>query len=134
MANPNPNPATRFKPGDDWTGNPGGRPRERTLSCTLRKLLSAPADELSVDLPDDSLGTRLAKVLLRGALAGDFRAWKEVVDRTEGRVADRMPPIDEIALMTDEELIAAIYTERSENGSHEPPIESPQEQVQNRSY
>src|SRR5262249_25291819 len=37
MANPNPSPATRFRPGQ--SGNPGGRPRKHRLTDRIRAML-----------------------------------------------------------------------------------------------
>ena len=41
MANRNPSPRTRFKPGAEWTGNAKGRPPGRSITAKLCELLGA---------------------------------------------------------------------------------------------
>jgi hypothetical protein len=74
MANPNPSPATRFKPGN--TANPGGRPRD-VLSRELREALT-PEDRKAI------IGT-----LLAFAKAGKIEHIREVFDRVEGKAIAR---------------------------------------------
>lgn len=73
---PMPPIATRWQPGQ--SGNPAGYSRSRRISDAIEKLL----DE------DDNL-ERVAKRWLHAVLSGeDFRYLKELLERTEGKVAD----------------------------------------------
>jgi hypothetical protein len=73
------------------SGNPGGRPKGRTISKALRDLLdkakleghSVPKGQHVVDL--------VARIVLQGALAGDIRFLELLADRTEGKP---VPPIE----------------------------------------
>lgn len=83
MANPNPSPATRFKPGN--RANPGGRPKGRSLTSRLREALEA-------ELPNgkqraDALINELILLAL-GRGTGDRQAIKDIFDRVDGKVPD----------------------------------------------
>ena len=85
MANPNGTPRNlrRFPRGR--SGNPGGRPRGRSITAALRAELDAPCDDdLAV-----TKGERVAKQLVDLALAGNLAAIREVLDRTEGKAVQR---------------------------------------------
>ena len=69
----------QFKPGE--CGNPKGRPKDRPLTDALREMLEANEGKGIADL---------AAVGFRKAKAGDHRFWKEVMDRIDGKVADRL--------------------------------------------
>jgi hypothetical protein len=71
----------RFKKGE--SGNPGGRPKGMSIEAQLRKRL---ADGESGEKIVDSLIT----VALRQALNGDFRFWNSIIERVDGKVADRI--------------------------------------------
>ena len=67
-----------WKPGQ--SGNPGGRPKGSGLTDIIRRVLSQ---------PDESYGTkadRLITLCLEHAEKGDFRYFKEVIDRLEGPI------------------------------------------------
>jgi hypothetical protein len=87
-----------FKPG--VSGNPGGRPSTRKLTAKLREAL---------DKNDGEMIKALVNVACQRALKGDFRYFKEIIDRVEGKVPDR--------LAVDTEFNARTYTEveRSES-------------------
>jgi len=74
-----PNKATQFQPGQ--SGNPAGRPKERPLRDALKALLEA---------GDGQKIKELAKIGLEAATGGDFRFWKEVFDRIDGKVIDAL--------------------------------------------
>lgn len=80
---PFPNEPTQFKPGQ--SGNPKGRPRKRPLSDLLAEKLVETAD--GADAPWDD---RLVMALLTTAVGGDVAALKEVFNRLEGKVPDRV--------------------------------------------
>ena len=71
----------RFKKGE--SGNPGGRPKGMSIEAQLRKRR---ADGESGEKLVDSLIT----VALRQALNGDFRFWNSIIERVDGKVADRI--------------------------------------------
>ena len=87
-----------FKPG--VSGNPSGRPSTRRFTAKLREAL---------DKNDGEMIKAMVNVACQRALRGDFRYFKEILDRVEGKVPDR------IAVET--ELTARTYTdvERSES-------------------
>jgi len=63
------------------SGNPGGRPRGRSITARLRELLDADAGTGD----GRTIAEEIARVLLEHAAAGDIKAVREVLDRTEGR-------------------------------------------------
>jgi hypothetical protein len=87
-----------FKPGE--SGNPSGRPSTRRFTAKLREAL---------DRDDGQMIKAMVNVACQRALKGDFRYFKEIIDRVEGKVPDR--------LAVDTEVTARTYTEveRSES-------------------
>jgi hypothetical protein len=69
----------QFQPGQ--SGNPKGRPTERPLTASLREALNA---------DDGKLIETLAQVSIDKALSGDFRYFREIMDRVDGKVTDRL--------------------------------------------
>ena len=69
----------RFRQGE--SGNPQGRRPERPLTAALREAL---------DANDGELIKTLAQVAIDKALSGDFRYFKEIMDRTDGKVTDKV--------------------------------------------
>lgn len=67
---------TQFKPGQ--SGNPTGRPKGKTISGELRKLIEKEGAK------------EAAKVILAKMRKGDMRAAEIVLDRTEGKVTQRV--------------------------------------------
>jgi hypothetical protein len=76
MANPNPSPATRFR--DGHKGGPG-RPRSKPLTDRLREVLDDPGQ---VD--------RIVRRWVELAEAGDASALRQLLDRVEGKLTDRV--------------------------------------------
>jgi len=76
----------RFQPGQ--SGNPAGRPSKEPIRSALLKELEAEPD----------LASRLVKAGIERALAGDFRYWKEIFDRLDGKPRtaepEELPVID----------------------------------------
>jgi hypothetical protein len=70
-----PNPSTQFKPGT--SGNRGGRPKKHSMQAALGQLLDA-NPEILRSLIDKGI---------QEAINGDFRYWKEIYDRLDGKVA-----------------------------------------------
>ena len=71
----------QFKKGE--SGNPGGRPKGTSIEAQLRK-------RLSEGEAGDKLVDSLITVALRQALNGDFRFWNTILERVDGKVADRI--------------------------------------------
>ena len=69
----------QFRPGE--SGNPTGRPTERPLTVALRDAL---------DANDGELVETLAQVAIDKAKGGDFRYFKEIMDRVDGKVTDKV--------------------------------------------
>jgi hypothetical protein len=69
----------RFRPGQ--SGNPKGRPTERPLTIALREILEA---------NDGKLIETLAQVAIDEALSGNFRYFKEIFDRSDGKVSNKV--------------------------------------------
>lgn len=82
-----PNKETQFKPGQ--SGNPAGKPKGRSVTSRLRDLLDAV--ELGGKQVRDGkqVADLVAEVILKNALKGDHRFVTTLLDRTEGKVADR---------------------------------------------
>ena len=83
LANPNPSPATRFKPGANWTGNRLGRPAGESFASALRVALESEHQH------DSTWRRALVVKAVRMAAAGDLEAMKWIADRTDGKVADK---------------------------------------------
>jgi hypothetical protein len=76
-----PPPEHRWKPGQ--SGNPGGRPKGQSITASLRALLEKEHNgKRIVEL--------LAERIMKEALAGKFLFAKEVIDRADGRVSDKV--------------------------------------------
>lgn len=69
----------RFEPGE--TGNPAGRPKGTSLTDKLREI---------IDRNDGEVADALVKAAVKAALKGDFRFWQEIMNRVDGKVADRV--------------------------------------------
>ena len=81
MSNPNPNPTTRFKPGE--SGNVNGRPKgQRDYATIYREALIKLGNSLN-KTPDD-LELELLQTGLLNAKKGDYRFYKDVLDRVHG--------------------------------------------------
>lgn len=104
QGNPNPSPSTRFKPGNN--ANPGGKPKGRTLAFYLREGLE------SVGKDGKTRAQAIAEKLLDMCDEGDRQAIKDVFDRIDGKVPDKLvtEQID-VTKCTEEELEDIIRTE-----------------------
>lgn len=80
--NPNPSPSTRFKPGQ--VANPGGKPKGRTLASYLREGLE------SLTKDGKTRAQVISEKLLELCEDGDRQAIKDVFDRIEGKVPDKL--------------------------------------------
>jgi len=72
---------TRWKKGQ--SGNPGGRPKGESLVALMRRVLEREHN-------GRPLMEVLAERLVKEALAGKFPFAKEVLDRVEGKVQDKL--------------------------------------------
>jgi len=87
-----------FLPGQ--SGNPGGRKKGTSITAILNRKL----DELDDD--GKSRAEKVAEVIVREALAGDYRFVDMLLNRTEGKIPDKvlnLTPAD-AKQMSDEEL------------------------------
>ena len=71
----------QFKKGE--SGNPNGRPKNTSIEAKLRKRLSEGEN-------GDRIVESLISVALREALSGDFRFWNTILERVDGKVAERI--------------------------------------------
>jgi hypothetical protein len=85
MANPIPSPETRFKPGRDWRGNPGGRPKRLLITSLLAEAL-----ERVVDARGTTVADLVVQAWISAARAGDIKAIHEMLDRVEGKALLRV--------------------------------------------
>ena len=69
----------RFKPGQ--SGNPKGRPISKPLTEALKTALAA---------DNGAAIQELVAVAVKKARQGDFRFWREILDRVDGKVTDRL--------------------------------------------
>ena len=70
---------TQFKPGNN--ANPSGRPKVRPIAAAIRELIEK----------DDGKQLRaIAKTAVDAAEDGDFRFAKEIMERIDGKVADKV--------------------------------------------
>lgn len=73
----------QWKPG--VSGNPKGRPKQKTISEELRDVL----DQEMRGANGITHLEAMAKVMIKEALKGKFPFAKEILERTEGKVADK---------------------------------------------
>lgn len=93
MANPNPSPATRFRPG----GPPGpGRPRSKPLTDRLRERLEQIAT--GGDGDGRALADELVDRWVELIRSGDGAALRELLNRVEGKVTDRVEHEGEVTI------------------------------------
>lgn len=71
-----------FQPGQ--SGNPGGRPKGDSVTAWLRKKLQDDSEKK----PGKTRAESVAMAILDAAEDGDFKLIKELLDRTEGKVAE----------------------------------------------
>jgi hypothetical protein len=79
---PFPNPDTQFQPGE--SGNPKGRP-SGSLGDRLRAVLAGPTKD------GQTVGDKLIEAAVKHAAKGDFRFFKEIWDRHDGKIPDPVP-------------------------------------------
>ena len=123
MANRNPSPSTRFQPGK--SGNPGGRPRGKSLTSKIRELLDL-AEMEGVTVPSGKVvGDVIAAVIVKAAAGGSLPFVQIVLDRTEGKVPDSLKFDD----VTDKRTLEDEIREISEEGrlDREPPENPPKQ-------
>lgn len=83
----NPPKSKRFKPGNN--ANPKGRPKGTSLTAIIRRVL-AEKDPKGKGTKAD----RLIAMAEARARKGDFRFFKELIDRNDGKVPDRIADAD----------------------------------------
>jgi len=71
----------QFKPGNKAALGNSGRPKSRPIAAAIRELL---------DANDGEAIRAMAKVGLSKALKGDFRFFKELAERIDGKVLERL--------------------------------------------
>ena len=118
MANPHGTPRNLRSFPRGRSGNPGGRPKGRSISAALRAELDRPC----ADDPSVTQGERIAERLVSMAMGeGSVRpevqlaAIREVLDRTEGKSIARTESgepgeYDELAHLSTEELRRMLRT------------------------
>jgi hypothetical protein len=95
------------KPGE--THNPNGRPKGESLTTKIRRVL---------DEPDRKHGTKADALIaeaVKRARRGDFRFFKELIDRRDGKVPDRLAGADGEKL-----TVEVVFTENKPASAHNP--------------
>lgn len=77
-----------YKPGQ--SGNPGGRPKGRSLTSIVRELLDSNTLGGKPIPNGRTIGEMLGDVIVKEALKGKHAFAKEVWDRMDGKVPDRV--------------------------------------------
>ena len=86
----------QFKPGQ--SGNPGGRPKGSvSIEAELRKRL-AEGEE------GEKIVQALVSQALKQALKGDYKFFNMILERIDGRIADRLAGHDGGPLFSDEDM------------------------------
>lgn len=68
--------------------NPAGRPAGESLTTKINRILDEPDDE------HGTKGDKLIAVAYSAAAKGDFRFFKEIIERRDGKVPDRIAGAD----------------------------------------
>jgi len=84
-----------FKPGQ--SGNPKGRPKGSGITDRLKKLL---------EKEDGKIADALAQSIISAALRGDYRFVKEILDRVEGKVTDKLDIDGEVRVIEQRFVVA----------------------------
>ena len=85
---PFPSRENQFRPGQ--SGNPGGRPKGRSVTARVRRLMLA-GEIGGKALPDGKqVADVVAETLLREALSGNFKALKYLIERNDSRDVERL--------------------------------------------
>lgn len=112
----------RFRPGE--SGNPGGKPKTKTLSKAYRQRLEEvnPADPAG-----RSYAECIAETLVKLAVKGNVQACIELADRVEGKIklAVAGPEEDDFAEKSIEELESELDQARAERLSGESAARTP---------
>jgi hypothetical protein len=104
---------TRFQPG--VSGNPGGRPKVKSLSKAYKSLLEQPNP---ADKEHRTYAEYLAEVMIQQGLKGSVPACVEICDRVEGKVRQAITEVDdEFASMSVEELEQELERIRGERSA-----------------
>ena len=83
----NPPVETRFKPGQ--SGNPGGRPKGRSLTARLRELLEK-GEINGKPIPGGrQVADLVVEAMVKGAIKGNSKLIVEVLDRNDGKVPEK---------------------------------------------
>jgi hypothetical protein len=83
VANPNPSPATRFRPGNTASvGN--GRPKGSSITARIRAQCARDTDD------GRTIAERIADRFVAEALKGKFPFAREVMERNDGKVTQRV--------------------------------------------
>ena len=69
-----------YKPGKDWKGNPGGRPKSKPFTDAIREEVEA----------DPEIPHRIAKRFLRKAELGSTWHFNAMADRVEGKPTENV--------------------------------------------
>lgn len=77
-----------FKPGQ--SGNPGGRPKGLSITARLRALLEKGEINGEPIKGGQQVADLVAESIVKQAISGNAPLIKELLDRTEGKVPDRL--------------------------------------------
>ena len=72
------------------SGNPGGRPKGRSISAALRRLMDDAEIGGKPLPPGETVADLLAKVIRKAALEGDIHFVRLLLDRTDGPVTQKV--------------------------------------------
>jgi hypothetical protein len=119
-----------YKPGQ--SGNPGGRPKGRSLTAIVRELLESNTIAGRPIPQGRAVAEVLADVIVKEALKGKFTFAKEVWDRTEGKLPDRVDltsngkTVGTLSRLDEHDLDSLeSIAEKLAGGSGQPPADGP---------
>ena len=95
--------ATQFKPGNN--ANPNGRPKSRPIAAAIREI---------IDADDGKRLQRIARTAVGAAEAGDYRYAKEIMERIDGKVADKVEHSGRIDSLMTQEKFGELNDERKQ--------------------
>lgn len=103
MPNPD-NLRPPWKPGE--SGNPGGRPKGRSLTARLRELLDRGEINGKPIKDGQQVADLVAKALIKAAVRGNVKALQYIFDRVDGKIPDKVWNLtpEDLKALSDEEL------------------------------